>query len=124
MPRDSEKALFWYEKAAYHGNLCAMYNAAGTLLQVAMENSGSFEISGRSHIPRTVIWAAKAAAASYEGVRKFLYQFKRMAEVCFRCGNRDVVISKCSKYKCIYNCRRECQKLHWSNDQKTDSCAT
>jgi len=127
-------AIPYFERAAKNGRADAQFALSQALMQQAKKLFMSWEIPGKSPVPRAMYWARRAVATesssasspSSDGLAQhYLTQMINLMKT--RCAGCDAIDEdgfdkKCSRCKASFYCSRECQKNHWRAGHKIDCC--
>lgn len=128
-------AIPCFERAAKNGRPDAQFALSQALMQQAKKQYMSWEIPGKSPVPRAMFWARRAVATEEESLSPssssnglahyYLTQMINLMRI--RCAGCDAIDEdgfekKCSKCKASFYCSKECQKRHWRAGHKTDCC--
>jgi len=127
-PKDNEKALDLFTKAAEQGNERAMYNAGITLMAIAEEKTrGYTNIAGQCPNPRAVMWFRKAAALGLpeaaDNARRLDYMYSGGCANCFKeRGENNANLLRCTGCRLMHYCSKDCAVKHWKAGHKKDCC--
>jgi TPR repeat protein len=126
-PNEIETGIYWYERAAVHGDALSQNQLAMLLITGAENIFGSCGYPGYSPVPQAYRWVCRSLRGGYQHASETSQLFERMfCSSCAVCQRPQQFSSakflRCAKCKAWAYCSKTCQTKHWRDGHKLDCC--